>query len=345
MSTTSSSSPSSEPTDPDTPATGNSGTDPSAPTGAPVAKLDHPETTQPLRLAWDYTIALTLVHVLACLAFVPWLFSWTGVALIPIGHLTFGMMGITIGYHRLLTHQGFTCSKWLEYTLAIMGICCLQDSPARWVAIHRVHHKHSDEQPDPHSPLVNFLWGHMAWLFFENRDHVKVGNFERYVRDLLRDPFYLKLERNALWLGIYVLHALAFFAVGYTIGYVWPKAEMTANMSGLQFGSSLLVWGVFVRTVVVLHGTWAVNSLSHTFGYQNYQTGDSSRNNWLVALLSHGEGWHNNHHADQRAASHGHRWWELDMSWWVILTLEKLGLIKNVVRPRCWSESSDSKAH
>ena len=307
-------------------------------TPPPRYKLDYPETTQPLSIAWDYTIALTLVHLLALLAFIPWLFSWTGVALILVGHLTFGMMGITIGYHRLLTHQGFTCPKWFEYTLAVLGICCLQDSPARWVAIHRVHHKHSDEQPDPHSPLVTFLWGHMAWLFFKNRDHLRVGNFERYVRDLLRDPFYLALERNALWLGIYIAHALAFLVLGFGVGYAWPAEGMTRWMSGLQFGLSVLVWGVFVRTVVVLHGTWAVNSLSHTFGYQNYATGEHSRNNWLVALLSHGEGWHNNHHADQRAASHGHRWWELDMSWWVISSLEKVGLVKNVVRPRCWAK-------
>ncbi len=305
-------------------------------------RLKHPETTQPLTVAWDYTIALTLVHLLALLACIPWLFSWTGLLLIPIGHLTFGMFGVTIGYHRLLTHQGFTCPKWFEHTLAVLGICCLQDSPARWVAIHRVHHKHSDEQPDPHSPLVNFLWGHMAWLFFKNRDHLRVSNFERYVRDLLRDPFYLKLERNSLWLGIYVLHALLFLIGGFTVGYLWPTEGMTAWMSGVQFGLSVLVWGVFVRTVVVLHGTWAVNSLSHTYGYQNYGTGDSSRNNWIVALLSHGEGWHNNHHADQRTASHGHRWFELDMSWWIIRTLERIGFIKNVVRPRCWTKSKTS---
>ena len=149
---------------------------------------------------------------------------------------------------------------------------------------------------------------------------------------------YFKLEQNGRWLGIYALHALAFLVIGFAIGAIWPSAGMTRLMSGLQFGLSILVWGVFVRTVVVLHGTWAVNSFAHTFGYQNYDTGENSRNNWLVALLSHGEGWHNNHHADQRAASHGHRWWELDMSWWIIRGLESTGLIQNVVRPRCWGQ-------
>ena len=104
-----------------------------------------------------------------------------------------------------------------------------------------------------------------------------------------------------------------------------------------------MVWGVFVRTVVVMHGTWAVNSVTHIWGYRNYETTDNSRNNFLVALLSHGEGWHNNHHADQRAASHGHRWWEFDMSWWIIRGLETIGLAKNVVRPKSWSESVSSR--
>ena len=105
-------------------------------------------------------------------------------------------------------------------------------------------------------------------------------------------------------------------------------------MAGLQLSVSWFVWGVVVRTVFVLNGTWAVNSIGHVWGYQNYDTGDNSRNNWFVALIAHGEGWHNNHHEDQRSARHGHRWWEYDMSWWVIVTLEKLGLVWDVVRPR-----------
>lgn len=304
---------------------------------AATGHLQLPETTQPITISWNYAIALSLVHLLALLAVVPWLFSWTGVALILVGHLTFGMLGITVGYHRLLTHQGFTCPKWFERTLAILGICALQDSPARWVAVHRFHHKHSDEQPDPHSPLVSFLWGHMGWLFVKNRNHNDVNCFERYVRDLLRDRFYLGLERNSLWLGIYVIHALLFLAVGFLAGWA-----LTGTIGGaVQFGLSILVWGVFVRTVVVLHGTWAVNSVTHIWGYRNYPTTDNSRNNWLIALLSHGEGWHNNHHADQRAAAHGHQWWEFDMSWWIIRGLERIGLAQNVVRPRCWSEDAE----
>lgn len=305
-----------------------------------VRRLPHPPATQPIRIYWRYAIALTLVHLLALLAFIPWFFTWTGLIVGILGHFTFGMLGITVGYHRLLTHQGFTCPKWFEHTLAVMGICTLQDSPARWVAIHRLHHKHSDEPEDPHSPLVNFLWGHMGWLFVHSRDHRNVNAYERYVRDLLKDPFYLKLERNSFWLMIYVLHALTFTLAGFVGGWIASGSAW----EGFRVGMSLLVWGVLVRTVAVLHGTWIVNSVTHIWGYRNYEdTGDNSRNSLLVALLSHGEGWHNNHHADQRAASHGHRWWEFDMSWWVIRGLEALGIAKDVVRPRRWTAAEGPK--
>jgi len=291
-------------------------------------RLGYPETAEPIQIYWMYAIPLAIIHMLAILAFIPALFSWTGLIVGILGHFTFGMMGITIGYHRLLTHQGFTCPKWFEHLLALLGICCLQDSPARWVAVHRLHHRDSDERPDPHSPLVHFFWGHVGWLLVKNRDHRDVNCYERYVRDLLRDPFYLRLEKHALWLLIYLIHAVAFFATGFLIGWITRDSVEY----GLWFGTSLLVWGVVVRTVFVLNWTWAVNSLSHLWGYRNYETPDNSRNNWLVALLSHGEGWHNNHHEDQRAAHHGHRWFEFDMSWWVIRALEIVGLAKNVVR-------------
>jgi stearoyl-CoA desaturase (delta-9 desaturase) len=294
--------------------------------------LDIPESSQPVVVYWRYLIVLALVHVYALAAFFPWFFSWSGVIAAVAGHFLFGMLGITIGYHRLLTHQGFTCPKWFEHLLAVLGVCTLQDSPTRWVAIHRVHHKESDHQPDPHTPLAGFLWGHAGWLVVQNRDHRDIFCYERYVRDLLRDPFYMMLERKGLWFWIYVAHAAIITAIGAAIG--WFTAGTAAET--IRMAASLLVWGVFVRTVVVLHGTWAVNSLSHLWGYRNYSTTDNSRNNWFVALLAHGEGWHNNHHADQRAAAHGHRWWEFDMSWWVIRGLEAVGLAKNVVRPKCW---------
>jgi fatty-acid desaturase len=251
-----------------------------------------------------------------------------GVMLAVAGLYVFGTLGINLCFHRLLTHRGFNCPRWLEHSLALLGICCLQDTPARWVAVHRLHHQHSDNEPDPHSPLVTFLWSHVGWLLVENRQVNSVLTYDRYARDVLKDPFYFAFERNLLWVWVNVTQWFVFFAAGLAVGLYGGTL-----MDGIQFGLSLLVWGVFVRTVAVWHITWSVNSATHLWGYRNYETGENSRNNWLVALISNGEGWHNNHHADQRSAAHGHRWWEFDVTYLTIWLLEKVGLATDVVRP------------
>ena len=297
--------------------------------------LAWPETAvNPVQVRWRYAMGIPAVHLLACLAFLPWFFSWTGVVLAILGLYVFGTLGINLCYHRLLTHQGFSCPKWLEHSFAVLGVCTMQDTPACWVAMHRIHHKHSDHRPDPHSPLVNFLWGHCGWLMFQNRDFANVNYYQRYTKDLLRDPFYMKLEKHENWLKIYLASMAFFFLVGFAIG--WPLGG--SAMAGVQFGSSLLVWGVFVRTVLTWHITWSVNSFTHIWGYRNYETDDNSRNNFLVGFWSNGEGWHNNHHADQRAAAHGHKWWEFDVTWITIRVLEMMGLVRDVVRPKVWSK-------
>ena len=298
--------------------------------------LELPEEVRPIRIAWGYAGSILTIHLLSLLIFWPWAFSWTGLALLIIGIEVYGT-SITLGYHRLLTHQGLVCPKWLERPLVTIGVCCLQDTPARWVAIHRMHHKHSDERPDPHSPLVNFFWSHVGWVLIKHREHSSVLFFEQYARDILRDPYYLWLERGVNWFWVYVVHAFVYYAVGFLGGWLWSGHWQ----GGLQLGASVLIWGVFARTVAVWHITWSVNSVSHIWGYQNYETGDDSRNHWLVAILASGEGWHNNHHADQRAAAHGHKWWELDLTYWVVCILERLGLAKNVVRPRVWREKQE----
>lgn len=302
----------------------------SATSGSATGELSLPEGVRPIRLFWPYVVILTLIHALSLLALVSWFFSWTGVALAVAGHYVFGMLGMTLCYHRLLAHRGFTCPKWFEYSLAILGVCCLQDAPARWVAIHRKHHQHSDHQADPHSPLVNFLWSHFGWLLLENRQLSRMEFYDRYGRDLLRERFYRRLERGLAPLYIYIAHALLFYLAG--LAAMWFA---TGDFSrGVQFGLSLLIWGVFVRTVVVWHITWSVNSVAHVWGYRSYASDDNSRNNWLVGLLAHGEGWHNNHHAQQRAAAHGHRWWEFDLTYLTIRGLQAIGLIRDVVKPQ-----------
>lgn len=292
--------------------------------------IPRPENAVGGRIFWRYLAVFILFHVAALLALVPYLFTWTGVALVFIGNYLFGSLGINIGYHRLLTHRGFTCPVWLERVFALLGVCSLQDSPGRWVAIHRMHHQHSDEQDDPHSPMVHFFWGHAGWLIVENRQIGTLDTFAKYAPDVFRDPFYRKLHRKHLWIYLYALHALLILGLGYLAGWL-----LYGTVEGMtQFGLSIFVWGVIVRTVYVWHITWAVNSLAHRWGYQNYRTGEQSRNNWFVALLTNGEGWHNNHHADPRSAAHGHRWWELDLTYLTILFLKRIGLAKDVLPPR-----------
>jgi stearoyl-CoA desaturase (delta-9 desaturase) len=281
------------------------------------------------RIVWSYAITVGVYHLVALLGLVPWFFSWTGVVLAVLGLYVFGSLGINLCYHRLLTHRGLSCPKWLEHGLAVLGVCCMQDTPARWVAVHRRHHEHSDRQDDPHSPLVDLLWGHVGWMLAENRDLVRLGIYDRYAKDILRDPFYKRMERTPLYPAILLGSWAVFFLGGFAVGLL--DGGTTAQAA--QFGASLLIWGVFVRTVVVWHITWSVNSLSHLWGYQNYETGERSRNNWFVALISNGEGWHNNHHADPRSARHGHRWWEIDVVYATVWMLEAVGLARNVCRP------------
>ena len=292
-------------------------------------RLGPPAGTLPVRINWINATALLLYHAVAALAVLPWLFSWAGVLAAVLGTYVFGTLGINLCYHRLLTHRGLVCPKWLEHTLALVGVCCFQDSPARWVAVHRRHHEYSDEPQDPHSPLVSFLWAHLQWIYVENRELNRLGIYDRYAKDILRDRFYVTLERNNAWVLVIVASWMVFFLGGAALGFLTGGTAAQA----LQTGLSMLVWGVFVRTVLVWHITWSVNSLSHLSGYRNYRTADFSRNNILVGLISNGEGWHNNHHADPRSARHGHRTWEIDVTWMTIRLLERLGLATSVVRP------------
>jgi fatty-acid desaturase len=281
------------------------------------------------RIAWVYAIALISYHLLALLALVPWLFSWAGVAAAGLGLYVFGTLGINLCYHRLLTHRGFACPQWLERSFAVLGVCCLQDTPARWVAVHRRHHEHSDEPGDPHSPTAGFFWSHMGWLLVEGAELARFGVYDRYAKDLLAEPFYRQLLRRKVWIGIVLASWAIFFAGGF-LGALLTGAPLP---EATRLGASLLVWGVFLRTVLVWHITWSINSFCHVWGRQRYDTGERSRNNILIALLSNGEGWHNNHHADQRAARHGHRWWELDVTWITIRLLAVLGLARRIALP------------
>lgn len=304
-------------------------------------RLPYPEKVdRHSRILWEYLIPVAMFHLMIPLAFLPSLFSWWGVLFLPIGNYLFTSLGIGAGYHRLLTHRGFTCPRWLEYLLSTLGVCTLQDSPARWALVHRVHHQHSDHQPDPHTPKVSPLWAHIGWMFVDNRALSTPAAYERYVKDIVSDPYYFWLLRGLNWVKVYALHALAIGLLGLSIGY-WSSGSMQAAMlTAAQF----VFWGVIMRTVYGWHVTWGINSVAHTWGYRNYETREDSRNNWLFALLTNGEGWHNNHHADPRSARHGHRWWELDLTYQTLRLGENLGLISNLVLPHHSNEARRNKA-
>jgi stearoyl-CoA desaturase (delta-9 desaturase) len=204
----------------------------------------------------------------------------------------------------------------------------VQEAPAFWVAVHRRHHQFADDEPDPHSPLISFFWAHVGWVCVEEPGDDRDALAKRHAADLLADPLYAWLHRH----GWYLVNALVwmhFFAAGYSAALIAGETRPEA----LRLGASMLLWGVFIRTVIVWHLTWSVNSVTHLWGYRTYDTNDHSRNNLLIGIIANGEGWHNNHHANPASARHGHQWWELDVAYLTIRFLGAIGLAKNIVHP------------
>ena len=285
------------------------------------ATFSRAETPGELPYNWPVIGWIVFMHVAALAA--PWVFTWQGVVLALALHWFTGGVGVCLGFHRLLTHSSFRTYRPMRYLLATLGGLAGEGSAVDWVAAHRKHHAFSDKEGDPHSPLDGAWWSHVLWLgrsFYGGSD----GTFaRRWAPDIANDPVMHRLGKLAIPIH-FVLGGIIFL-----IGYL---------SSGPYMGWSLVVWGMFVRFVFVLHSTWLVNSASHIWGYRNYETADNSRNNWWVALLSYGEGWHNNHHAYPRMAKHGHRWWEIDITFATIRLLQRLGLVWNVVDYRKKSE-------
>ena len=264
---------------------------------------------QPLTLSWINVAFFGTFHVLALLA--PWYFSWSALGVMVFLHWLFGSIGICLGYHRLLTHRSLQVPKWLEYAIAILGALAMQGGPIFWVAGHRLHHAHTeDPDKDPYSSQRGFWWSHILWILYPRAEFFEEQHYKKFASDLYRDPFYRWLNRNFLPLQIPVGVLL------YVLG-----------------GWSFVIYGVFVRAVVLWHTTWFINSAAHLCGYRSFELKDSSRNLWWAAILTYGEGWHNNHHAHPNVAKAGYSWWEVDMTWWAIKTLQTLGLAKKVVMP------------
>ena len=220
-----------------------------------------------------------------------------------------GGMGIGMGYHRLLTHRGYKTPKWVEYVLTTCGTMALEGGPIFWVATHRIHHQHSDKEGDPHTPLDGKWWAHMGWILMGKSLHQDTQTLARYVPDLAKSKFHVWITKYHYVPAVAVMVAL------YAIG-----------------GLPMLLVAGFLRTVVGLHCTWLVNSATHTWGSRRFVTRDHSTNNFWVAILSFGEGWHNNHHAHPVSARHGLKWYEIDLNWYGIWALKKLHLARHVYR-------------
>ncbi|BAY80981.1 stearoyl-CoA 9-desaturase [Calothrix parasitica NIES-267] len=245
-----------------------------------------------------------ILHLAVLLAFLPNTFSWSAVGVAFLLHFMTIGLGITFGFHRLATHRSVEVPKWLEYFLILCGTLALQGGVFGWVGYHRLHHLYSDQERDPHNSRKGFWWCHISWLM---HTVPTLSERPRYTKDIADDKFYQFCHRYYLELQV------ALGVILYLLG-----------------GWSFVIWGIFVRLFVGIHSTMFVNSACHMIGYRSHETEDNSTNCWWVALLTFGEGWHNNHHAFQYSARHGLRWWEIDMIWTTIQLLELVGLAKNV---------------
>jgi len=248
------------------------------------------------------TGVLIVFHVMSLFAI--FTFSWRNLIVALVLHWMAVGLGISMGYHRLHTHRGFKTYLWFDYFLAICGTLTLEGGPIFWVATHRLHHQFSDQPEDPHSPRVSGFWAHAGWIIFGEAQHDDTARLARYAPDLSKDRFYR-------WLS----------------GYHWVPLT-TLGLGLLAWGGwGLVIWAIFLRVTVGLHATWLINSATHIFSGRRFETDDDSRNVWWVALLTFGEGWHNNHHAHPVSAKHGLAWYEFDWTWVSLKLLNAVGLV------------------
>jgi stearoyl-CoA desaturase (delta-9 desaturase) len=259
--------------------------------------------TKPIQ--WVTGTFVVVFHVMAIWAL--FTFSWQNLAAAIITWWIAGSWGIGMGYHRLLTHGGYKTPKWMEYFLTVCATLGLQSGSLQWVTTHRIHHAFTETDKDPHSPREGTFWAHMGWILQGTAQNQPEEVVRRYAPDLLKDKFHVFVSK-------YYYLTFVFVGIGlYFIG-----------------GWSMVLWGIFLRQVLGWHSTWLVNSATHLWGTRRFETHDDSRNNGLIAAVTFGEGWHNNHHANPRSAKHGLAWYEFDPNWLQIKFLEKIGLAEKV---------------
>lgn len=254
---------------------------------------------------WPISLFIISIHAGAVVALFN--FSWPALGVAALLSWIGGGLGIAVGYHRLLTHRSFEAPKYVEYFLTICGAIGLQGGSIAWVAKHRLHHAHTDSDGDPHSPRRGLWWSHWGWIMTGRSDTREVETLARYAPDLAKDRFHLWISK---W---FFVPQLVLVAILYLTG-------------GWQF----VLWGVCAPSVFTWNSAFLTNSYGHTRGKRRFETCDNSRNSWWLGLISGGEGWHNNHHAHPGSARLGLAWYEIDLNWYAIWTLEKLGLVKKV---------------
>jgi len=270
------------------------------------------------RVDFQKSLGFILMHLTPLLAI--WAgVSWTAVAVCILAYYI-RMFGITAGYHRYFSHRTFKTSRPFQFLLALLGAAAAQKGPLWWAAHHRTHHRHSDTEEDIHSPgLKGFWWSHVGWILckkYQETDVKLVRDFTRYPELRFINKFYI--------LPPFVFATLM-FAFGIALNWLFPGL----GTSGFQ----MLVWGFFISTIMLYHGTFAINSLTHVIGRRRYKTDDDSRNNWFLALLTMGEGWHNNHHYYPSSEKQGFYWWEIDLSHYMLKFLSWVGIVWDLRRP------------
>lgn len=259
----------------------------------------------PDRIHWVLSLPFFGAHVVALSAF--FIGFRLRDVLVCLGLYFFRMWVVTAGYHRYFSHRSYKTGRVFQFILALLGCTCAQKGVLWWAAHHRHHHKESDQEGDVHSPTQRgFWWSHVGWILSSRYEETRY----ELVRDLAQYPELRFLNRWHLVPAI--LLALALYVIG---------------------GASMLVWGFFLSTVLLWHGSFTINSLAHVFGRRRYKTTDTSRNNWLLALLTCGEGWHNNHHYHQNTANQGWFWWEVDLSFYVLKALSWIGVVHDLRVP------------
>lgn len=270
-----------------------------------------PLPAQQRRLKIGTTSFMLAIHVGAVFALLPHFWSWQGLTILGVLYWT-TVLGVTLGLHRLVAHRSFVAPKWVERCLVLMGALACQSGPIEWVALHRHHHQFSDQSNDHHDAGRGFWWSHSEWMLHEIP---ALGPAYRLVGDLITDPFFRWLD-----------HWFLLLQIPLGLSLYWYGEFNDIHGGGL----GLVLWAIPLRLAIVYHVTWLVNSATHTFGYRNFNCPDLSRNCWWVAILSFGEGWHNNHHAHPQSARHGLRWFEFDITWQHIKLLKRFGLAKRI---------------